>query len=406
MDEHTILTSAAADRGFEGAWYVPRVKRVLLTGATGLVGGALLPRLLAVDPAVTVWCLLRAADATVLEQRRARLLVDAGVTPEDHDRVLAVAGDVGAPALGIAYPDALAAQIDTIVHTAASTRFDLSLDAARRINVGSVENIIEFARLAQQHGKFDRVHHVSTAYVAGDHAGVIGSPPTEPLGPFRNTYEQSKWEAEEVLRAAGDSVPFTISRPSIIVGDSVTGATPHFRVLYEPMKWVYFSNHSDGGAPSKLTDVLPVRPAIRLDVVPVDFVADTIVALLSCDDAIGEVFHITAGPDHALTIDETVDMVLAATNDYLAEVGRPPMARPRLVSPEMLEADPELRETFELAESVMSLYMPYGLREQTFNADATLEVLGDTQRECPHPRDYYAKIVRYATEANYGRPTP
>ena len=41
MDEHTILTSAAADRGFEGAWYVPRVKRVLLTGATGLVGGAL-----------------------------------------------------------------------------------------------------------------------------------------------------------------------------------------------------------------------------------------------------------------------------------------------------------------------------------------------------------------------------
>ena len=79
---------------------------------------------------------------------------------------------------------------------------------------------------------------------------------------------------------------------------------------------------------------------------------------------------------------------------------------PGLISPEMLEADPDLRETFELAESVMSLYMPYGLREQTFNADATLEVLGDTQRECPHPRDYYAKIVRYATETNYGRLPP
>jgi thioester reductase-like protein len=380
------------------------VHGVLLTGATGLVGQALLPRLLALDAALTVWCLLRADDATALAQRRARLLADAAVPACDHDRVVAVAGDVKVPGLGLADVEGVAAHVDTVINTAASTRFDLALEAARSVNVASVEHIVEFARLAQRHGGFDRIHHVSTAYVAGDHAGVIDAPPLEPLGAFRNNYEQSKWEGEVVLREAGDTVPFTISRPSIIVGDSATGVTPHFRVLYEPMKWVYF-NSVDGGESfsSRLTDVLPCRPDVRLDVVPVDFVADAIVALVARDEAIGDVFHVTAGPEHVVSIEQTVDVMLVAANELLAASGRPLIPRPQIVSPEMLEADEELREIFELAESVMSLYMPYGLCEQVFSADTTRAVLGGALRECPHPRDYYPTLVRYATETNYGR---
>jgi thioester reductase-like protein len=377
---------------------------VLLTGATGLVGQALLSRLLATDPAITVFCLLRADDDAALAHRRARLLTDAAVKPCDHDRVVAVAGDIQAPGLGIPDGEGLAARVDAVVNAAASTRFDLPLDAARSINVGSVGRVVEFARVAQAHGGFDRIHHVSTAYVAGDHAGVIESPPDEPLGAFRNSYERSKWEAELVLRESGDTVPFTISRPSIIVGDSVTGVTPHFRVLYEPMKWVYFNSHREGASySSRLTDVLPCRPDVRLDVVPVDFVADAIVGLLETDEALGRVFHVSAGAEHALSIEETVDVMLAAGNELLAAEGRPTIPRPRIVSPEMLEADAELREVFELAESVMSLYMPYGLCEQVFAASATYAVLGDALSECPDPREYYGTLVRYATETNYGR---
>ena len=39
---------------------------ILLTGATGLVGGELLPRLLRAAPRATVYCLVRARDAATL----------------------------------------------------------------------------------------------------------------------------------------------------------------------------------------------------------------------------------------------------------------------------------------------------------------------------------------------------
>jgi thioester reductase-like protein len=380
------------------------VAGVLLTGATGLVGQAMLGRLLAHDPEATVYCLVRADDHLVLRQRRDALLGVAKVAPADVARVVVVAGDVERPGLGLVDAADLAARVDVVVHAAANTRFDLSIDAARTVNVGAARNVVEFALLADRVGGCRRLHHVSTAYVAGAAAGVIANPPLEPLGGFRNTYEQSKWEAELVVRDAGDHLRTTISRPSIIVGDSHTGATPHFRVLYEPMKWIYFNSRSDGAAYSnKLTNVLPCRPDVRLDVVPVDYVADAIVALTHADAAAGGVFHISAGAERALSIEETVDVMLDAGNEILTRDGQSPIERPTIVSPEMLAESDELREIFELGEELMSAYMPYALQEQLFEPTATHDVLGAALAPCPHPRAYYPAIVEYAIANDYGR---
>jgi thioester reductase-like protein len=245
---------------------------------------------------------------------------------------------------------------------------------------------------------------VSTAYVAGDAAGVVTEPPREPHGPFRNTNEQSKWEAEQVVHRASDVVPTTISRPSIIVGDSRTGATPHFRVLYEPMKWIYFNSRGDGASfTNKRADVLPCRPDVRLDAVPVDHVADHLVALTFADATAVGVFHVSAGPAHALTIEQTVDVMLEAGNRMLEARGRPPVPRPTIVSPEMLDGSSELRELFALGEELMSAYMPYGLREQLFDPAGTDDALGGALAECPDPRTYYPVLVEYATANDYGR---
>ena len=49
---------------------------------------------------------------------------------------------------------------------------------------------------------------------------------------FRNAYERSKFEAELMLREEGAHLPLQVLRPSIVVGDSRTGRTSSFNVLY------------------------------------------------------------------------------------------------------------------------------------------------------------------------------
>jgi thioester reductase-like protein len=377
---------------------------VLLTGATGLVGQAVLPRLLAHDPDIVVFCVIRAPDAATLDARRADLLARSGVGADDAHRVVGVAGDVERDDLGIAAADDVAAQVDVVVHAAANTRFGLPIDEARNVNTAAARRVAEFALAADAAGGCRRLHHISTAYVAGDAEGVVAVPPLDPIGGFRNTYEQTKWEAEQEIRAVADRIPVTITRPSIVVGDSRTGATPHFRVLYEPMKWVYFHSRSDGASFSdKRGNVLPCRPDVRLDVVPVDYVADAVVALTQSDGAIGGTHHVSAGPERALTIAETVDIVLDTGNRLLEARGEPPVERPTLVSPDMLAENAELRELFALGEDLMAAYLPYGLREQLFDPAATLDVLGDALGPCPDPREYYPVIVEYASAHNFGR---
>ena len=55
---------------------------------------------------------------------------------------------------------------------------------------------------------------------------------------FHNTYEQTKAEAEALVQKAiaEHGLRATLFRPSIIVGDSRTGETSSFKVMYWPLK--------------------------------------------------------------------------------------------------------------------------------------------------------------------------
>jgi hypothetical protein len=149
--------------------------------------------------------------------------------------------------------------------------------------------------------------------------------------------------------------------------------------------------------------VLPCRPDVRLDVVPVDYVADAIVALTSSARALGGTFHLSAGPARSLTIEETVDIVLEAGNRLLVRRGEPAVERPTLVSPEMLAENEELREIFALGEELMASYLPYALREQLFDPASTLEALESALGPCPDPRGYYPTLIEFASAHNFGR---
>ena len=125
---------------------------------------------------------------------------------------------------------------------------------------------------------------ISTAYVAGTHAGRFCESDLDVGQAFNNSYEQSKFEAERLVRSWHD-LPFTILRPSIVVGDRNSGWTAAFNVLYWPLRAL-----ARGIFPA-----VPGTPSSPVDVVSIDYVADAIHELCERPGPSGQTYHLTAG---------------------------------------------------------------------------------------------------------------
>ncbi|HEX6742696.1 MAG TPA: SDR family oxidoreductase [Solirubrobacteraceae bacterium] len=352
---------------------------ILLTGATGFVGMAVLARLLAADH--EVHCLIRASDDAEADSRLRAVLhrVQAPAT----GRAVAIAGDLTAPRLGLGERhDEIAAGVGTVIHSAASVAFDLPIEEARAINVEGTRRVLDFAGAVPD---LQRVAYVSTAYVAGNRRGTVYEDDRE-TGSFRNSYERSKHEAEAVVRSS--TLPWTIARPSIIVGESTTGWTASFNVLYAPLR-----AFAAGAYP-----VLPARRRSPVDVVPVDYVADAVAALARHPEAAGGTYHLTAG-SHASSVGEIMSLT---TERFERPAPRlvPPRAYRRFLHPLVLRrAAPSTRRVLERSE----VYFPYfamRLRYDDARARALLEPMGIA---APRLEDYFERIVEFARAARWGK---
>src|SRR3954451_11134258 len=186
-----------------------------------------------------VFVAVRAHDDEEAEARVGQalecMLGDAGA---HRDRVVAVRADIESPGLGMSHAarEELARQVTTIVHCAASVSFSLPLEQSRSVNVDGTRHMLDLALLCARHGGLDRLCYISTAYVAGASAGPFGEDDVDVGQHFRNPYEQSKFEAERLVRAFSARLPIQIFRPSIVVGERTTGWTASFNVLYSPLK--------------------------------------------------------------------------------------------------------------------------------------------------------------------------
>ena len=154
--------------------------------------------------------------------------------------------------------------------------------------------------------------------------------------------------------------------------------------------------------------MLPCRPEVRLDIVPVDFVVDGIVALAAREDTKRGSFTLSAGAAGSISIAEIVELCVAAGNAYHAEVGLPPVSAPRIVSPDLSEeADGAEREQakklFELVALAMKSHLPYMITEQLFEDDDVRRRLAATGVCCPSLRDYLGTLIRYAVVHDFGR---
>jgi nucleoside-diphosphate-sugar epimerase len=189
---------------------------LLLTGATGFLGGHFLRYRLRCSGARVV-ALVRSSSTEPFNQRLAHL---ERLYP---GRIQPVEGDVRLPGLGIAPAnrEALLTVVDALWHFAADTRFEALLrDELFRTNFDGTRHVIEFARALPG---LKHLYHVSTAYVAGDQRRNNRVPEallTRPAS-FKNPYEESKYAAECAVAESG--LPATIFRPSIILGERVSG---------------------------------------------------------------------------------------------------------------------------------------------------------------------------------------
>ncbi len=355
---------------------------VLLTGATGFVGMEVLARYLEHSDR-TVSCLIRAPSDDRARQRLDEVIRNLFGRGADRyaARVAAYAADLTAPGLGLSphRRDRLAESVTTIVHSAASISFVLPLEEAREINVGGTRRMLEFAQLAQARGGLHRYGQVSTAFVAGTHDGRFAEGDLEVGQGFRNSYEQSKFEAEQLVRSH-DELPWTILRPSIVVGDRRSGWTAAFNVLYWPLR--AFS--------SGLFKTVPANLAAPLDVVSIDFVADAIHELCECDEGVGGTFHLTAGPE-ATTMGE----IAAAACRYF----RRPL--PEVVSPsEFQPADARLSAA---ALESSSIYFPYFSIATVFDNALTRARLGRAGIQASPLGDYLERLLDFATRSRWGK---
>ena len=206
--------------------------------------------------------------------------------PESLERVSAVPGDVSVDGLALSPSDRdeLLDRVTSIIHCAASISFDLPLETARQTNSVGPVRMLELARQIAERGHLHRHVHVSTAYVAGRYHGHFREPISTSARAFATPTSRPSSPVEQAVAAAAGDLPLVVARPSIIVGDSRTGWTPVFNVIYWPLR--AFSRG--------LMDEVPVDPDGVADIVPIDYVAEGLLALLDLDDVRGTV-HLVAG---------------------------------------------------------------------------------------------------------------
>jgi len=271
---------------------------VLLTGASGLLGSAILKELL--DGGRQVLCLVRAANPAAARQRVATALNPWGCVAEtffERGQLAAIRGDLLIPRLGLGAPivQRLGEMVGSVVHAAGSTNFSSRTDAGlSRTNVDGTRLVFELAEAC----RCADWHLVSTAYACGRCGRadeMLAS--TQPV--FRNDYELTKWTAEHEARCAAERCGATLTtyRPSVIVGNSASGLTTRFTGIHRVFRAVSLlaraaEQHGDSKR-HRIPLRIPADAAARPNLVFVDDVAREFAELFAQARARGRIFHLT-----------------------------------------------------------------------------------------------------------------
>ncbi len=254
-----------------------------VTGATGFIGRFLVANLLERGKPVCV--LVRKGSEKKLAAMRTRW-------GADEKQVIGVHGDLAAPDLGVAAADSrrLKGKVDHFFHLAAIYDISASAEDQQLANVEGTRNAVRFAGTIGARC----FHHVSSIAAAGLYDGMFREDMFEEAEDLDHPYLKTKHDSEAVARREC-KVPLRIYRPSMVIGHSKTGEIDKIDGPYYFFKTL-----------QKLREVLPPwMPMIgieggRMNLVPVDFVADALDHIAHKKGLDGKCFHLTDPEPHRI----------------------------------------------------------------------------------------------------------
>ena len=341
---------------------------IFVTGFPGFLATRLVKRLAAEGARF----ILLTQPAFVSIAREATLQI-ARETDRPLESFEIVDGDITKPDLGMAAISLEKArqETSTVFHLAAIYDLAVAQDVAATVNVEGTMNMNQFAKSVKN---LRRYHYVSTCYVAGKRQGLIKENELHHEAGFRNHYEQTKYLAEISVDALKSDIPVTIHRPAVVCGDSKTGET----VKYDG---IYYLIHYLRKWPVGLTLLNIGNPEVCLNLVPVDFVIESMVALAKDERAAGATVQL-ADPA-PLTTQELFDAISKSIRgrDSLATVPAG-IVYPVLMLP--------------LAPKITGLphsAVPYFFIEQTYETTRASELLAPHGIRCPSFPDYVDALV-------------
>jgi nucleoside-diphosphate-sugar epimerase len=349
---------------------------LVMTGFPGFLGSALLPRLLARRPDAHAVCIVQSAHLGAARERLSRI---EAAEPHVTGRVRLVVGDITVPGLGVSPADqALLEDATEVWHLAAVYDLAVGEEVARRVNVVGTDRVLDLCRSLPD---LERLHHVSTCYVSGRHDGVFREDDLELGQEFRNHYEQTKHEAEVLVRRAmAAGLPATIYRPGIVVGDSRTGETQKYDGPY------FLATFLRRQPPVAVVPAVADPDRVRFCLVPRDFVIDAMDRLSVMDVSLGRTYALTdpAPP----TARRLVDVFSTRLGRRVVWVPLPLTLARTMVS-------------LPLAERLLGLpaeSLDYFASPTTYDTTHTTTDLAGTGVTCPPFEDYADRLLDYMVE--------
>ncbi len=352
---------------------MPFNETIFITGFPGFIATRLVKRLAAEGARFIL--LVHPVFLALAREELDQIAAEPGSDPH---RFRVVEGDITKPNLGLSQADLEVArqETSTIFHLAAIYDLAVSSDVASHVNAEGTLNVNLFARSVVN---LRRYHYVSTCYVAGKREGVILETELHHDMGFRNHYEETKYLAELEVNALKSDLPITIHRPAVVCGDSRTGETAKY-------DGVYYLIHYLRRWPGALTLLNIGNREVCLNMVPIDFVIDAMVALAKDDRALGATVQL-ADPS-PLTTQQLFDAIskVIGGRDSLATVPAG-IVYPVLMLP--------------LAPKITGLphsAVPYFFLEQSYDTTRARELLDPYGIRCPRFPDYVETLVNFVAE--------
>jgi thioester reductase-like protein len=301
-------------------------------------------------------------------------------------RISVFRGDLTEPRFGLGAADytRLLGTTESVIHCAASLNRK-SEKSCLNVNLRGTLEVAQLARRARDAHGLRRFSQVSTVAVAGQrsHEVVTEDASIDWNRSDYDPYARTKKFCEHMIRELLPDVPRTVFRPSIVLGDSRRPETTQFDMV---RSFVFLA-----GLP-----VLPFRPDDRVDIVPVDYVAESIVALHQKANPAHEIYHLSSG-----TGSETFGKLTRALAESAGKME--PFYWPGLAPnfTALVNWLSNSRSAIGRGASLLKVFMPYLVWDTVFENSRVVAEMG----RAPEPFSKYCyPLLRFSRDRNFSYP--